>query len=188
MITQATRWNCINNFCGFSRQINLKNECSIGDKSEKLTEFSVPGYKERVDFGEIIGKYALRQKNHATLYYPTSWGIIHHWPGGAVHVVPSNPGLQLDRQTHLLYITELLIKELNSNKIRGVKANWNIKNSRIAEISFYFDGNVSKEELENASAICTEIIADFPGDSLEERYIRWDYPKPLPKEFFAYRR
>ena len=31
-------------------------------------------------------------------------------------------------------------------------------------------------------------ISHYPDGLLEEHYIRWDYPKPLPKEFSAYKR
>jgi hypothetical protein len=32
------------------------------------------------------------------------------------------------------------------------------------------------------------IIANFSNGFLEEKYIRWDYPKPLPEEFLAYKK
>jgi hypothetical protein len=88
-------------------------------------------------------------------------------------------------QENLLYITELELKRLNSNKIRGVTAYWN---DNTACLSFYFDGAISDEDIENASEVCTYIIAHFSNGLLEENYIRLDYPKPLPEEFLAYKR
>ena len=44
-------------------------------------------YKERVDFGEIIGEYYDINSNH---YLSTSKGIIHYSNTGA-HIVPAAP-------------------------------------------------------------------------------------------------
>lgn len=88
-------------------------------------------------------------------------------------------------QEHLLYITDLELKRLHSNKIRGVTAYWEEKT---ACISFYFQGEVMEEDIETASDVCTYIIAHFPDGLLEEKYIRWDYPQPLTEKFLAYRR
>ena len=46
-----------------------------------------PGYRERVDFGEIIGKYFDKTTGKML---PTSKGIIHYSKNG-VHIVPSKP-------------------------------------------------------------------------------------------------
>lgn len=55
-------------------------------------------------------------------------------------------------------------------------------------LSFYFDGNATEEEIEDASIACAEIIAHCSNGLLEENYIRWDYPKPLPEKFLAYKK
>ncbi|MFI0436141.1 MAG: hypothetical protein ACH350_10560 [Parachlamydiaceae bacterium] len=88
-------------------------------------------------------------------------------------------------QEYLLYITALESNRLNSNKIRCVTAYWKDKT---AYISFYFQGELIDDEVEAASDVCTYIIAHFPDGLLEEKYIRWDYPKPLPTQFLAYKR
>jgi hypothetical protein len=88
-------------------------------------------------------------------------------------------------QEQLLYITELEVKRLNSSKIRCVTAYWE---DNTACITFYFQGEVKEEDIETASDVCTYIIAHFPDGLLEESYIRWDYPKPLPEQFLAYKR
>jgi hypothetical protein len=51
-----------------------------------------PGYKERVDFGRVIGEYALKIEGKPTSFYPTTKGIIHYAADGKVHVVPADPG------------------------------------------------------------------------------------------------
>ena len=55
-------------------------------------------------------------------------------------------------------------------------------------LSFYFDGPISEEDLEDAYDIGAGVIANFPNGFLEENYIRLDYPNPLPKKFLAYKR
>jgi hypothetical protein len=55
-------------------------------------------------------------------------------------------------------------------------------------LSFYFDGPISDEDLDEAYDIGAGIIAHFPDGLLEENYVRWDYPKPLPGKFLAYSR
>lgn len=86
-------------------------------------------------------------------------------------------------QEHLLYITQIEVKHLNSSKIRAVRAYWK---ENIACISFYFNGEIMEEVLESASDTCTYIIAHFPHGLLEENYMRWDCSKPIPKNFLAY--
>lgn len=50
-----------------------------------------PNFKERVDFGKIIGEYALESKGKPTKYIPTTKGIIHYDKNGSAHVIPSDP-------------------------------------------------------------------------------------------------
>ena len=91
----------------------------------------------------------------------------------------------MDIQEHLSYITELELNRLNSSKIRGVTAYWK---GKTACISFYFQGEISEDDIEIASDVSTYIISHFPDGLLDENYIRWDYPKPLPEKFLAYKR
>ncbi len=49
-------------------------------------------YKERVDFGKIIGEYALKEERCPVKYFPTSKGIITYAKDGSMHVWPSDPG------------------------------------------------------------------------------------------------
>ena len=49
------------------------------------------GYRERIDFGEEIGQYVLRDKNNQIIAQgSTTKGIAHHSKNG-VHIIPSNP-------------------------------------------------------------------------------------------------
>jgi hypothetical protein len=89
----------------------------------------------------------------------------------------------MDIQNYLLLATQEEVKRLNSAKIRAVTACWK---GNIACLSFYFNGEITEEDLESASDICTYIISHFPNGLLEENYIRLDYPKPIPKNFLAY--
>ena len=74
-----------------------------------------------------------------------------------------------------------------SARLRGVKAFFREEDSTVY-LTFYFDGVISDEDLEDAYDIGAGVIANFPNGLLEEDYIKWDYPKPLPEEFLVYRR
>jgi hypothetical protein len=93
----------------------------------------------------------------------------------------------MNMQKNLLDLTKLIVGSINSPKIRGVEAVWkDIENT--AMITFYLDGETTPEELEDFSIANSEIIAHCSNARLEENFIRLDYPKPLPKEFLAYKR
>ncbi len=52
----------------------------------------------------------------------------------------------LNMQEHLLYITNLIVEEMNSlSKIRVVMAMWNTLEN-IAQITFYYAGEVTEDE------------------------------------------
>lgn len=90
----------------------------------------------------------------------------------------------LNMQEHLLYITELIVKDLHSlNKIRGVMAVWDASENT-AKITFYYNGEVTEDELEDFSIVNSEIIAHCSNAKLKENFIRLDYPQSLPKSLF----
>ncbi len=92
----------------------------------------------------------------------------------------------MNMQEHLIYISKLIINDYKFPKIRGVNSVWN-ENENTAYITFFFDGQATEEELEDASVICTEVIAHCSNGLLKENFIRLDYPKPLPEStFWAY--
>jgi hypothetical protein len=95
----------------------------------------------------------------------------------------------IDMQEHLLYLTNLIIeRDLTSTRLRGVKAKWK-EDGHTACLSFYFNGPLVEEDIEEASDLCGGIIAHFSDGLLEESYVRLDYPTPLPESlFWAYKR
>lgn len=91
-----------------------------------------------------------------------------------------------EAQENLLYITKKRIETLESNKIIAATAIWEYDT---ACITIYFDIEPSEKDLEDASDICTEIIAAMPWDSfMVEKFITIKPEDPLPTEFVAYRR
>ena len=70
----------------------------------------------------------------------------------------------IEAQKHLLYTTERLIRsDFKSQNLRGVTAFWR-NEDRTACISFYFDGPISDEDIDEASDILDVIIAHFQMD------------------------
>lgn len=88
----------------------------------------------------------------------------------------------MNLQAHLLYLTKEEMKNVNFQKLRGICAVWH---NPTASMTFYFDGEISQDEIEKASDLCTYVISHFPDGLLEEHYLRWDIPKPLPLENFV---
>lgn len=74
-----------------------------------------------------------------------------------------------------------------SKKLRGITAFWR-EEDLTACLSYYFDGQFSDEDLEDAYDIGAGTIASLREGYLEEKYIILDYPNPLPEEFLAYKR
>lgn len=64
---------------------------SVGKGQRVVGNIGEAGYRERVDFGKIIGEYALRDGNKPVKYFSTTKGIIHYSSDGFIHVIPSNP-------------------------------------------------------------------------------------------------
>ncbi|MFQ5753886.1 MAG: polymorphic toxin type 50 domain-containing protein [bacterium] len=68
----------------------LAEKTGKGQKIKSSIPYS-PGYKERVNFGELIGEYVkLNEKGEIIRVAPTTKGIIHYSKKG-IHVVPSDP-------------------------------------------------------------------------------------------------
>lgn len=73
-------------------------------------------------------------------------------------------------------------------KIRGVIALWN-ELEETACITFYFDGETTEEDEKMAFDISIYIMADLIKGMLEKKYIRLDYPIPLPESpYWSYKR
>jgi tetratricopeptide (TPR) repeat protein len=72
-------------------EVLVKNH--VGTGAKVTGNFGSSVYKERVDFGKIIGEYALKVEGQPTRYFPTTNGIITYAKDGSVHVFPSRPSL-----------------------------------------------------------------------------------------------
>lgn len=60
---------------------------------------------------------------------------------------------------------------------------------KTATIKVYFDGEISKETIEEMSCVETEIMAAFPENEIQLLSIRMDYPSKIPFEgLFSYMR
>lgn len=93
-----------------------------------------------------------------------------------------------DCQKKLLYITKMRVTFLESKKIKAARALWN-DDEDTAYISIYFDHQPSEFDLEEASDVCGEIIAEMPSDSfLNEEYIVLKDADVIPSDFIAYER
>jgi len=94
----------------------------------------------------------------------------------------------MDIQKILMHHVDFIVKNYSdSSKLRAVTALWKDEEQKIY-LSFYFDGSISEDDLEDAYDIGAGVIANFSNGLLEEKYIRLDYPKPLPKKTLAYKR
>ena len=85
----------------------------------------------------------------------------------------------MTKQKFLHTQAEWLLGDLKLTHLRGVNAEW-VEETQTAVLTFYFDNEPSAMEIEEASEICTEIIATFSNALLEEHYIVWEPSKKLP--------
>lgn len=74
-----------------SSELEILVKEHVGTGQRVIGEFGEAGFIERVDFGKIIGEYALEVEGGATKYIPTTKGIIKYAKNGLVHVIPSDP-------------------------------------------------------------------------------------------------
>ena len=74
-----------------SHELENLVKAHVGKGQKVIGNFGQSGYKERVDFGKIIGEYAQKIEGKPTKYSPTSKGIITHAKDGSVHIYPTNP-------------------------------------------------------------------------------------------------
>jgi hypothetical protein len=70
-------------------EILVKEYAGTGQKIKG--EFGRADYRERVDFGRIIGMFVQEVEGQPTQNLPTTKGIIHYAKNGFVHIVPSDP-------------------------------------------------------------------------------------------------
>lgn len=91
-----------------------------------------------------------------------------------------------DWQKNLFYITKMRVTSLESKKIKAARAIWA---EDTAYITIYFDEKPSEDDLEEASIICTEIIAEMPSYSfLNEEFIFLKDSDKIPSDHIAFER
>ena len=81
-----------------------------------------------------------------------------------------------DLQEYLLRITKLYAEDFSCEKLRGITAIWKNNNSCF---SFYFSEPPTEEEIEDASVLCTEIIAALPGGGGGRKLYRSRVPQTI---------
>lgn len=89
----------------------------------------------------------------------------------------------MNNQQNLAFLIREEIKGVNLPNLRGISAYWK---SNIANIIFYFNGEINELEREEASELCTYVISHFPNALLEEKYVRLDSPIPLPSQYLVF--
>ncbi len=66
---------------------------NVGKGQRVCGNFGEAGFRERVDFKQIIGDYARKDEITKTIeYLPTTKGINHYAKNAEAHLVPSDPG------------------------------------------------------------------------------------------------
>lgn len=94
----------------------------------------------------------------------------------------------MNYQKHLNEQAKWILESTDLPNLRGATGRWDVKSETVYLI-YYFDGQPTEENIEEASVASTEIIATFPFGALEEDYVRLDVPEQLPdSEFWVYRR
>ena len=87
-----------------------------------------------------------------------------------------------------LELSKFEIEKEQYQKIRGVTAFWS-ELDETAYITFYFNGEITENDIEFASDISAYIISHLSTGMLKVQYKRLDYPYALPdSDFWAYKR
>ncbi len=88
----------------------------------------------------------------------------------------------------LLSVQRALLDEIDSN-LRAVKINWD-ETKEIIYLYFYFDGQITNENINSASCVAGEVAGDFlPEVEVVENCTRVDSPKETPSQkLIAFRR
>jgi Bacterial toxin 50 len=166
----------------------------LGEGVPTRFSFTEAGYKEVVDFEEIIGVHVVEKTGERI---PTAIGEIHYAKDGQYHIVPVSPDKLIRIQVKRPWIImndediELLTSlKLSINRalwgavipsLRKVSLKWE-PGDETAYILFYHDGEINDAIEENYSCIHTEVQADFVFDpKIDFEVMRCDYPERLPQ-------
>ena len=63
----------------------------VGTGERVCGESGTAGYKERVDFGKIIGEYSINDVGESITFIPTTTGMIVYDKTGSFHMWPIKP-------------------------------------------------------------------------------------------------
>lgn len=87
----------------------------------------------------------------------------------------------MNKQEYLITQASWILESIQLPKLRGATATWNDQD-QTAYMIYYFNGEPSEEEIEEASVASTEIIATFPAGYIKEEFRAIEYPNPLPDQ------
>jgi hypothetical protein len=100
---------------------------------------------------------------------------IKQCPNRSVCNLLSMSKVELSRATVLLSLQRALLEEV-SGDLRGVTCGWD--QSKIV-IRCLFNGEIIDDDRESMECVSTQVVADFPEQSIELEIIRLDMPQPL---------
>lgn len=84
-----------------------------------------------------------------------------------------------DRVEALFSMSVGLLSEVTP-PLRAASIKWDDES---VQLFFYYDGEISEDEIDSISCVSTEVISDFPEYMLKDDVIlRIDYPKPIPHQ------
>lgn len=88
---------------------------------------------------------------------------------------------QFDKETMrmiqvLLSLQRALIGAVTPH-LRAVNVSWDMHH---IDIYFFYDGEISEDDQEESECAVTEVLANFPDDSMEAHHIRCDFPNKIP--------
>lgn len=89
-------------------------------------------------------------------------------------------------QSRLNYVTQVFINPRALPSLRGVSSQWI---GDTIHLSFFFDGEITEDQREEAADAATEIMAQFSKGFLSEKFISLQPHEPLPNDpFLVYKR
>jgi len=157
--------------------------------SKQHPGYKCPGYKELVDFGQEIGKYCARDRNHLVT---TSKGVIVHGSRKRFWVIPARPEIE-DETFFKEMVSDLLLSAQRAlignvtSTMRGIAVDLT---SQEMNVYIYYEGPLTDDLIDDMAAITGGMIADYHCDvSLNDHYVLHPIPKQLPHHnFWAYKR
>jgi hypothetical protein len=129
-----------------------------------------PGFKERVDFGQVIGEVDGQPTTKASFVTQRT----------APMSVLRGYNLMSERKLHVLVALQQALLGEVSPALRAVTV---LYDDNSIHFDAYYDGNVSDDASEAMSRVETELIAAFPETHrISYSVKRLDYPALIPKD------